>query len=281
MPDISLTPDRLAAFIARHPVSGAPDHMRKAFAALAGTGPAGETVTHGGIRCLRFGAGPPALWLHGGGYVFGAPETHATPAHRLAEAAGRSILLPAYRRAPEHAWPAPVEDACTVLDSFDAPLPVMGDSAGGHLALAVARRRPGRVSALALISPNTDRTGQSTTRRTNTATDFMNTDTDDARLAAMAMPGLAPDDPDASPLVADLSGLPPVYVTASTREILLDDTLLLIRALGCAGVPVTADITGAPCHMWTLWPDLLEDARMTLGRIATFLASVCQMEDPA
>jgi acetyl esterase/lipase len=102
----------------------------------------------------------------------------------------------------------------------------------------------------------------------------MNSDGDDARLAAMAMPDLAADDHDASPLLADLSGVPPTFVTASTDEVLLDDALLLIRALARAGVPVTAEIVRGAWHLWPLWATELRAADLTLHRIARFLREV-------
>ncbi|WP_295317535.1 alpha/beta hydrolase fold domain-containing protein, partial [Roseobacter sp.] len=165
--------------------------------------------------------------------------------------------------------PAPLEDACRFIEAFGAPVPVVGDSAGGHLALTLARKMPQAVSALALISPNTDRTGLSTTRGTDA--DAMNDDEQDRALWETAMPDTAPDDPDASPVTADLTGLPPVFVTAAVNEVLLDDTLLLIRALGRAGVPVSAGIIPPLFHMWTLWPEELAQARATMSRISQFL----------
>ncbi|MGR3511980.1 MAG: alpha/beta hydrolase [Paracoccaceae bacterium] len=245
--------------------------MRSAFARIAGEGPEGRTTRIRGIRAVCHGTGPAALWLHGGGYVFGSPETHATAAAFLARESGMTIILPDYRLAPEHTWPAPLKDVFALLDDIERPIPLIGDSAGGHLVLNAARYRPDAVSALVAISANTDRTGLSTSRQAGQDTNPMNNDEDDISLARMSMPDLPFDHPDASPILADLSGLPPTFVTASTREVLLDDSLMLIRALGLAGVPVSADITDAPCHMWTLWPDRLASASMTLKRIAAFL----------
>lgn len=263
--------DRIARRIRDTPVTGDAAAMRRAFAALFPEPPPGEALTLGGVACVAHGHGPPVVWLHGGGYVFGGPESHGAAAAALARRAGRRVIVPRYRRAPEAVWPAPRDDALAVLDAVGAPVPLVGDSAGGHLALAVARRRPGRVWALALISPNADRTGLSTTRRANSGTDLMNADEDDARLAALAMPDLDPASPDASPVLADLSGLPPVFLTASTAEVLLDDALLLARALARAGVGVQADIVPGLWHLWPLWAGELPQADRTLDRIAGFV----------
>ena len=281
-----LTRDAILARIDAHPLGDAPAEMRTAFAALIRgadiplpDGAHVEMRADGSARVTGDGSGPEIVWLHGGGYVFGSSETHSAPAAALE---GCRVVVPDYRLAPEHPWPAPLEDARAVLDAL-GPVPVVGDSAGGHLALLLAQG--GGVTRLGLISPNTDRSGESATRVANSARDLMNDDAADTRLWRMAMPGVAPDDPAASPLLAvraaggppsegraspDL-GLPPVWITASTDEVLLDDSLLLVRALGRAGVPVTARIETGLMHMWTLWPDLLPQARATLAELAQWL----------
>jgi acetyl esterase/lipase len=258
----------LAAHISAHPVAGTPAQMRVAFAALAPNGPVGECVMLGGVPCVRFGpqTGVPILWMHGGGLVFGSPATHAAMAQMMADYAGRPVILPQYRLAPEHPWPAPLDDILAVIDALPGPIDLGGDSAGGQLALLAALRRPGRVRRLALVSPNTDRTGQSTTRARDT--DIMNDDVQDRNLAQLSFGPHLFIHPDASPLLADLSALPPVWVTAATNEVLLDDTLLLIAALGRAGVDATARIEPGLCHLWVLWPDTLTTAAGAIASIA-------------
>lgn len=259
------------AHIAAHPVGGSPDEMRAAFEALACSdgGTPGTDIAPGGVPSRRFGpdAGRPIVWLHGGGLVFGSSASHAAGAAHLADLTGRPVIVPDYRLAPEHPWPAPRTDALNVLDAV-GPADLMGDSAGGLLALSCVLRRRS-VGRIALISPNTDRTGQSLTRGPNGATDPMNDDATDARLAGLSFGNPPP--ADASPLVADLSALPPVWITASTTEVLLDDSLLLIRALGLARVPVTARIEADLPHMWTLWPAALPETARTYAALAAFL----------
>jgi len=255
--------------IAANPVTGSPDEMRSRFAALAPSGPAGHAMTVGGVACLRYGPadGPPLLWVHGGGLVFGSPASHAAMADTLASLCQRPVILPAYRLAPEHPWPAPLDDLLAVLDAL-GPVDLGGDSAGGQLALLAALRRPGKVRRLFLISPNTDRTGASTTRAANSARDAMNDDAQDLALARLSFGAAPAAHPDASPLLADLTTLPPVWITAATNEVLLDDTLLLIAALGRAGVAVQGDIRKGLCHLWMLWPDAHPEARRTLNILA-------------
>lgn len=264
--------ETVAARIAAHPVSGSPEEMRVAFAKLAGTSNTGDLQVKGGIRARVIGDGPDVVWLHGGGYVFGTLETHARCAAYLAKASATRVWLPEYRLAPEHTWPAQLEDILQFLDRFDHQVCLVGDSAGGHLALNVALCRRDRIKAMALISPNTDRSGRSQTRERNSDHDLMNDDAQDRALAALAMPDLASNTPEVSPLLADLHGLPSTFLAARTTEVLLDDTLLLIRAMALAGVPVTAKISAGLFHMWTLWPDELAEARVTLDQIARFFA---------
>lgn len=254
-------------------VTGTPEQMRLAFETLAVSDarlPPQELI--GDVPVRRFGVGgtPGIVWLHGGGYVFGSSQSHAGCAQFLADRTGRDVIVPDYRLAPEHPWPAPLEDALGIVDAI-GPCDLVGDSAGGHLVLNCARRRPGAVRKVALVSANTDRSGQSRTRHRNADSDLMNDDKTDAALARLSFGGLSGNDPDVSPLLADLSMLPPTFVTASVDEILLDDSRLLIRALGLAGVPTRAILVPGQFHMWTLWPGVLHQARTTLSDIAAFL----------
>ena len=271
-----MTPRTIEQVIARidaTPVAGTAPEMRAAFARLAGPQPEGGQERLGGVEVRRFGSGRHrVVWLHGGGYVFGGAESHGSCAAALARAGGSEVLLPLYRLAPEHPWPAMADDALCVLDALDGPVAIIGDSAGAHLALTLALARPGRIAALGLISPNTDRTGQSLTRVCNSACDLMNDDAQDAMLAKMAFANLPPDAPALSPILADLSALPPTFLTASTTEVLLDDALLLARRLGLAGVPLDLHIRKGLFHMWTLWPDAIPEAADTIRRLARFVS---------
>ena len=258
------------AHIRAHPVEGTVEEMRAAFAALAGAGPEGRRAKIGGVEAVCHGEGAPLLWLHGGGLVFGSPETHARLGDFLARAARATVILPRYRLAPEAPWPAPLEDVLAVLDTFDGPVTVCGDSAGGQLALLAALHRPGKVARLALVSPNTDRTGCSLTREANAEGDLMNDPATDARLNDLAQGSLPPGDPDRSPLLADLAGLPPTFLTASQGEVLFDDARLLSEELVKAGVTLTNQWEADLFHMWVLWPEALPEARATLDAIAAF-----------
>lgn len=259
------TEAELRAHIDVTPMDGPPDALRTGFATLAGPQPDAARITRGGVSCLAVGEGPEIVWFHGGGYVFGSPATHVVLARYVADC-GLRVVLPDYRLAPEAPWPAMLEDALAVVGA-SGPVALGGDSAGGHLALAVARRLP--CLGVALVAPNTDRTGRSTTRaRTG---DAMNDDESDAELARLAMPGVAADDPDASPLVADLSGLPPLHLEVAGAEILLDDSLLLAAAAAKAGVETHLHVTPGLFHMFPLWPDILPQGAAALRRIGAFV----------
>ena len=256
------------------PVDGSPAQMRAAFLRLAhpdGAPDLPDVSRVAGCDGRWFGTGDrPILWLHGGGYVFGGSDSHAAPARVLAGLTGRAVFVPDYPLAPEHPWPAQIDAVAGVLAALSG-CDVVGDSAGGHLAINLARRMPDAIRRLVLLSPNTDRSGLSTTRRRNTSTDLMNDDAQDRRLSDMALGHLRDDDPEASPLLADLSRLPPLFVTATTTEVLLDDSLLLATRAARSGVAVTQAIAPGLFHMWHLWPDALPQARATLEAVARHL----------
>ncbi|WP_316016093.1 alpha/beta hydrolase fold domain-containing protein [Roseobacter sp. HKCCA0434] len=256
----------LRAHIAAHPVEGTVADKRRAFARRAGPQPEiGTPDRIGGVEVVRHGSGPRLVWFHGGGYVMGAPDTHLHLADALASH-GVEIILPRYARAPEATWPAPLDDALALLDALDSPVALGGDSAGGHLALNAALARPGKVTALALASPNTDRTGLSTTR--DRESDAMNDDAGDAAFWRMAAPDLPDDDPQASPLLADLSTLPPLHIELAGAEILLDDGLMLARRAAIAGVATSLHVTPGLMHMHVLWPHVLPEGATALARLA-------------
>jgi len=265
------TLDDVVASIAAHKPEGSPAQMRAAFAALAGPQPAADSVEIGPFGALSVGTGPTLLWFHGGGFVFGAPETHVALASAIA-ASGVRVVLPRYRLAPEDPWPAMLDDALAAIDALPGPVVIGGDSAGGQLALCAARRRT--VAGVALLSPNTDRTGASTTRKTLSARDLMNADAGDAALARQAFGDRPADDPDVSPLTADLSGLTALHIEVGTEEVLLDDSLLLARAAVLAGVPTTLHMTAGLFHLAGLWPQAVPGAAAQLARLGAF-AKAC------
>ncbi len=225
-------------------------------------------------------AGRALLYLHGGGYQTGSFRSHGELAARLGRAAGLPVLFPEYRLAPEHPYPAAVEDAVAAWDWLGArgvppgAVAVAGDSAGGGLAaaLAVALRDGGRPGpgALCLLSPWTDLTlsGPSITGRAG----------DDPYLTAARLSQMAQDylagadarDPLASPHFAGLDGLAPMLIQVGTAEVLLSDAERLAARATAAGVPVTLEVEEGLPHVYQVMVGTPEAEAATVS-IAAFL----------
>ncbi|RYH04001.1 hypothetical protein EU805_01110 [Salipiger sp. IMCC34102] len=263
----------LERHIARTPVEGSPAEMREAFRRLAlwpdlPAMPKQETL--GGCPGRWFGEGrDAAVWLHGGGYVFGGSDTHAAAVTYLAEKMNARVYVPDLPLAPEASFAEIKAAARGVIDALNAPA-VIGDSAGGHLALAlvqegVAMRR------LAVLSPNTDHTGLSETRAAHSDSDLMNDDAQDHALAEMTFGADALVGPEVSLLGGDFSGAEHLFISVSLSEVLLDDGLLLARRAALCGCKVELHTTADMFHMWHLWPGPLTEARALLVRLAEFL----------
>ena len=267
----------IVARIAAHPLGREPAGMRSGFRRLVTghAGPAGDGPV--AFRPDRPAPGRPSvLWLHGGGYVFGGPDTHARIGARLAARHGLEVHLPRYPLAPEHPWPAQRDHALalalSLADSGPAPI-LAGDSAGGHLALvvALAMARAGTPArALLLASPNTDRTGASRTREANAATDPMVDPAEDDRLARLCLRDRPASDPEVSPLLDDLSRLPPTAIEVGAEEVLLDDARLLAERGRAAGGSVALAVTPGLLHMAQVWAGLWDAADASLDRLAAF-----------
>ena len=277
-----LTRDAIVARIDAHPLGDAPAEMRTAFAALIRgadiplpDGAHVEMRADGSARVTGDGSGPEIVWLHGGGYVFGGPATHLRPAAWLAARHGASVTLPAYPLAPEARWPAQRDAALAAVP--DGPVPILaGDSAGGHLALvaALALGRQGRPPpALMLFSPNTDRSGLSTTRRVNEATDPMVDDAGDRRLARLCFGDMAADHPEVSPVLDDLSLLPRTHVEVGAEEVLLGDARAFHDRARAAGATVTLHEEPGLLHMGQLWAPAWQAACASLDRAMAAVAT--------
>ncbi len=223
------------------------------------------------------------LYFHGGGYFFGSPRTHQAMLAHLSARTGMMAVLPAYRLAPENPFPGAVEDA---LQSYRALLAqgvaaekivLGGDSAGGGLALALLSQLrlydlPQPRCCFAL-SPWTDLSGASPSMHSNAASEAVLPPERMPEVAARYLQGAAVDDPRASPLFADFSGAAPVYLTASTSEILRDDTTRMMEALKSQDVTVRMDICHAVPHVWQLFHGVMPEAKQSLDRISDFVGN--------
>jgi monoterpene epsilon-lactone hydrolase len=222
------------------------------------------------------------LYLHGGAYTGGSCITHRALAVRFAVAANHAVFNLEYRLAPEHPFPAALEDATAAYlalhkENPDAPIAVAGDSAGAGLALALAisLRDQGHASpaALALMSPWTDLALTNPSHRTNAAVDpYFPTS---ARLQAAASHYAGTTRLDhhlVSPHYGRLHQLPPTLIHVGDREALLDDSLSLARNMQAHGSEVDIKVFRG---MWHVWQTLCERMREADQSVAELGAFVC------
>lgn len=251
---------------------------RLAVRAPAGRWPGGEQL----VAPSASGTSPVVLYLHGGGFIACSPETHRSLAGSLAMRIGGEVFVPRYRLAPEHPYPAALEDAQAayryLLDEVGvAPqrLVVAGDSAGGGLALALimAARDAGwpLPAAVVAFSPWTDlaATGPSLDENSERCAMFAG---DTIRRAAHFYAGAAdPRTPYLSPLYGDFAGFPPLLLHASTDEVLRDDTTRIAERARAAGVPVELALWTHVPHVWQFFAAVLPEARASLAAVQTFV----------
>ncbi|GGY15998.1 alpha/beta hydrolase [Streptomyces xanthochromogenes] len=223
------------------------------------------------------------LYFHGGGFVFGSPETALSLTAQLVSRTGFDSYSVDYRLAPEHPFPAGLQDNLrayrALLDSGLDPtaLAFAGDSAGGGFSVttALAARDAGLPlpAAMVLSSPGLDatRTGESMT--TKEGIDPIFTRAAVERTGAMYLAGQDPAQPLLSPAVhADLTGFPPMLIQVGTNEILLDDSTRLAARAQRAGVDVILDITADAPHVFQAFAGgPLDEADRALDRAALFL----------
>jgi acetyl esterase/lipase len=245
-----------------------------------------ETVDAGGVpaewsRSPGAGTAGVLLFLHGGGYCSGSVVSHRTMAAEAGRAAGLPALAVDYRLAPEHPFPAAIDDAATAWEWLLAEghrpeeIIVGGDSAGGGLSLALWQRlrREGRAgpAGLWLVSPWTDLTVSGASIDDNDAVDpLLHRAYLEELAAAYVPPDVRRDDPRVSPLFADLAGLPPALVHVGTDETLLDDSVRLVRAAALAGADVRLHVFPRMIHAFPLWNAVLPEARRALAEFGDF-----------
>lgn len=220
------------------------------------------------------------LYIHGGGFYSGSLRTHRAMAGSLAKAASADVLLIDYRLAPDHPYPAQVDDALTayrwLLDSgYDNHNIVLaGESVGGNLAIEATLRqmqaRGPMPAAVIAMSPITDLAGSGASLKTSGSTDPL-IDATQLDLMRKAYLGTrSPTDPLVSPLYADLTGFPPLLLQVGSGEALLDDTMRLADKARQAGVDVATEVWPGMVHQWQLFPFWLDDARKSNQRVAEY-----------
>ncbi len=221
------------------------------------------------------------LFLHGGGYEFGSLRSDGELAARLGRAGGMRVLFPEYRLAPEHPFPAAIDDVLaawrwllTKQDLNASETAVAGDSAGGGLAVAllVATRdaEEAMPAAAVLMSPTVDLTSSGASMTERADQDPISTPAMLRQFASDYLAGADPKTPLASPLFASLRGLPPLLVQVGTADLLLSDSERLAGTAAEAGVDVTLDVGEGLPHVYQLLLGTPEAAEAT-EKIGNFL----------
>jgi epsilon-lactone hydrolase len=228
-------------------------------------------------------AAPLLLWFHGGAYCLGSPRSHRRMVAALAARAGMRAVLPGYRLAPEHPFPAAPDDALAawraLLDAGEDPAQVAigGDSAGGGLAMALmhqigATGLPWPACAVT-FSPWVDLTLSGGTLRTLARREAMLPTERLPEIRDSYLAGADPADPRASPHLGRFTSAPPVMILASRREVLLDDARMMARRLEADGVAVTLELWDRVPHAWPLFQGRVPEADRALERAAGFIAA--------
>ena len=253
--------------------------------------PARGTVTvrvdAGGVAADRITrpaslSGRHLLYLHGGGYRVGSPAIYRHLTWRFADAARASVLIIAYRLAPEHPFPAALNDAFAayrwLLGDGAKEIVVMGDSAGGGLTLALLMKLRDEglrlPEAAVALSPWTDLALTGGSLAANAASDPMLNAGDMPAVAADYLAGADPRHPYASPLYGDPSGLPPVLIQVGSDEVLRDDAVRMAEKLRAANPLSELQIWPLMPHVWQAYAPVLPEARAAVADIGQFVRRI-------
>ena len=275
-------------------LAGDLDQVRRGFEEMLTQFPPARDVTFeqqmvNGIPatwCIPSGAvkGRVLLYLHGGGYVVGSAKAYRPMASEFASRLKARVLVPDYRLAPENPFPAAHEDAVAayrwLLSQGIAPqsIALAGDSCGGGLTVAtlVAIRDAGLPLPVgaAVISPWADLDVAGESAAPKTQHDPVLEVEGLKGMAGAYLGGTSPRTPSASPIYADLAGLPPLLIQVGSAEILLDDATRLAARAGAAGVKVRLDIWPEMFHVWHVYASVLDEGREALDEAAAFLESL-------
>lgn len=262
---------------------------RRQLAFGAKTPPAGAVLDETdveGVRALSVTVGGyqrEFIYFHGGGYRMGAPEGWLTLARGLAAAANARVVLPDYRLAPEHPFPAALHDAIAVYvgtrKSSGLPVIVGGDSAGGGLAAALGAACPAAdpavPDALVLMSPWLDLTLAADTFSSRAESDLYFPIASAREAATTYLQGHDPRDPLASPLFANVERFPPTLLLAGSQEALLGDSLRFAEVLALAHRDVTLHVVAGMQHVWPVMSPELPESAAAVETIGLFIRRAC------
>jgi epsilon-lactone hydrolase len=285
--------DTLLQMMKAQPIAQAPTlaEQRAGFEQMAAMFPVAadikrEPVTANGVKAEWVSApeadsGRAILYLHGGGYVIGSINTHRALAARLSRAAKARVLVIDYRLAPEHPFPAAVDDSLAAYRWMLAQglkpsrIAVSGDSAGGGLTAAtLVAIRDAKLpvpAAGALLSPWVDLEGIGESMTSKDSIDPIVHKDGLLGMAKAYLGGQNPRTPLAAPLYADLTGLPPLLIQVGTSETLLDDASRLVERAKKAGVNVTYEPWENMIHVWHLFAPMLDEGQQAIEKIGAFV----------
>jgi acetyl esterase/lipase len=246
-------------------------------------------VSAGGVPSLLVSADADApatmLYIHGGGHVMGSAFGYRHLCGALAVAAGAAALMPDYRLAPEHPYPAGVDDAVRayrwLLDRGTDPgrVTIAGDSSGGGLALSLllALRRDGLPlpGAAALLCPWLDLTNELQARRSSEPQPVIALEVSRS-CAAAYLGGHPADDPVVSPLTADLSGLPPILIQAATGDDRCDEAEAFAARAAEHGVDARLELYPVATHVFQVFWSFLPEATEALDHVGRFAAEISE-----
>jgi len=224
------------------------------------------------------------LYLHGGYYMVGSIQSHRNLAGNIANAAQARALIIDYRLAPEHPFPAGIDDALIAYlwlqDQGNRPdqIVLVGDSAGGGLVLAVllALRERGKPlpAAAICLSPATDLTLSGESWKFNTKKELIVTPNIGEQIQSLYLGGINARNPLVSPLFGDLHGLPPLLIQVGSDEVLLSDSTSFAERARTAGVDVTLEVWPAMQHVWQFTASFVPEGRQAIVKIGEFINAV-------
>ncbi|MDG1827376.1 MAG: alpha/beta hydrolase [Henriciella sp.] len=222
------------------------------------------------------------LYFHGGGYVIGSPETHTGMVSHIADAMKASCWSMDYRLGPEDPFPAAIDDGVAaykaLLETGVSPnkIIISGDSAGGGTAVATAIKARDEglpmPAGLALLSPWVNLTNESWSYDNKAERDPMITKASIDRMAGMYLNGADAKSPLASPVFADLSGLPPMLIQVGPDEVLMSDSIMLAERAGAVNVEVSLEIWPEMFHVFQAFYPFLKQSRDAIARIGEWSA---------
>ncbi len=293
MPPDQLAPIR-AGLLARRAAPPPPIEARRAgFEAQMAALPADPEVSVdeldlGGVPALRSrhgeASGRALLWLHGGAFVLGSSASYRPFAARLARATGADVIVPDYRLAPEHPFPAALHDTIAALDALEGAgyamgkVAIGGDSCGANLALGALQARMARRAALPValwvISPYLDLTHAGASIRERAARDPFVDPAGMPETARTYLGGIDPADRRASPLFGKVAGLPPALIQVGSDEVLFDDAVRLRDRIAAAGGRAVFQEWAGMIHVWPLFAHVVDEGAWAIAQGAAFLAGL-------